>query len=196
MMLRSSQTALFLEEGNKVTINPKALLIPEFNDVYSRDYSKDKKKALKEFAYMYYVADYTSEYNSYGLTKESQLGIDIFMNREYKPDPVLQRAIDKYQKLQETPSMQYLLAIRNRVQRVIQFLDSAEINDQSEEGKYKNPFITIDKVTKVFNELEDVIEKLEKWEKKVFDEETDMKIRGGGDLNVFEDPTKADWLRK
>ena len=199
MMLRNSQTTLFSAEGNKVVINPKALLIPEFNDIYQEDKSKEKKKALKEFAYMYYVADYSSEYNAYGLGKETQIGIDIFMNRNYKPDPILQRAIDKYQKLQETPSMQYLIAIRNRVQRVIQFLDNAEIVEkENKEGdiKYKNPFVTIEKVTKVFNELEDVIEKLEKWEKKVFEEEEDMKIRGGGMLNIFEDPSKADWLRK
>lgn len=177
-------------------INPKALFIPEFDDIYRRDTTSSKKRALKEFAYIYYIADYLSEYNAYGLSKERQICIDIFENRNYKPDPLIVKAIEKYQKLQETPSMQYLIAIRNRVQKIIQYLDNAEIKDQDKDGAYKNPFLVIDKVTKVFNGLEDTIEKLEKWEKKVFDEEEDMKIRGGGNLNVFEDPTKADWLRK
>jgi hypothetical protein len=183
-------------EGDKIVINPKALLIPEFTDLYERDRSAGKKKAAKEFAYIYYIADYKSEYNAYGLAKEKQLGIDIFQQRNYKPDPMVKKAIDKYIKLQETPSMQYLIAIRNRVQRVIQFIDKAEIENKDIEGTYKNPFITIEKVTKVFRELEDVIEKLEKWEKKVFDEEEEMQIRGGGMLNAFENSEDAKWLKR
>jgi len=178
-------------------INPKALLIPEFNDIYRRDRTSAKKHALKEFAYIYFMADYSSEYNAYGLSKQEQLGIDIFSRKSYKPDLLIKKAIDKYEQLQETPSMQYLKAIRNRVQRVISFLDNAELQEgPDKDGAYTNPFIKIDKLTKVFNELEDVIEKLEKWEKKVFDEEEEMKIRGGGNINVFEDPGKADWLKK
>ena len=196
MITKNSPSDLFISQDDKVIINPKALFIPEFNDIYFRDKSIGKKKTLKEFAYVYYIADYKSEYNSYGLSKESQLGIDIFMNRKYKPDELISKAITKYQKLQETPSMQYLLAIRNRVQKVIQFLDGAEMDEKNPDGSYRNPFMRIEQVTKVFKELEDVIEKLEKWEKKVFDEEDTMKIRGGGVVNAFENPEDAKWLFK
>jgi len=194
MTVKNNPGDLFIYQDDKIIVNPKALFIPEFYDIYYRDRSVGKKRALKELAYVYYISDYKSEYNAYGLSKEVQLGIDIFMNRKYKPDEYVQKAIDKYQKLQETPSMQYLIAIRNRVQRIIQFLDTAEVEDRDKEGKFKNPFIKIGEVTKIFNELEDVVEKLEKWEKKVFEEEDDMKIRGGGVLNAFEDPESAKWL--
>lgn len=196
MTSKEEQNDFFILINDKVAINPKTLFIPEFSDIYERDRSAGKKKALKEFAYIYYMGDYKSPYNAYKLSKEKQLGIDIFMNRNYKPDQYVKKAIEKYQRLQESPSMQYLIAIRNRVQKVIQYLDNAEIVETDKEGKYKNPFITIEKVTKVFNELEDVVEKLEKWEKKVFDEEEDMQIRGGGVLNAFENPEDAKWLEK
>ena len=193
---KSGSNDLFLMVDDRITINPKALLISDFNDIYIRDRSAGKRRALKEFAYIYYMADYQSEYNAYGLSKETQLGIDIFMEHKYKPDLLVKKAIEKYEKLQETPSMQYLIAIRNRVQKIIQFLDSADIKEKDSDGTYKNPLMQIDKVTKVFNELENVIEKLEKWEKKVFDEEEDMKIRGGGELNAFENPEDAKWIFK
>ena len=193
---KSGSNDLFLMVDDRITINPKALLISDFNDIYIRDRSAGKRRALKEFAYIYYMADYQSEYNAYGLSKETQLGIDIFMEHKYKPDLLVKKAIEKYEKLQETPSMQYLIAIRNRVQKIIQFLDGAEIKEKDSDGTYKNPLMQIDKVTKVFNELENVIEKLEKWEKKVFDEEEDMKIRGGGELNAFENPEDAKWIFK
>ena len=193
---KSGSNDLFLMVDDRITINPRALLISEFNDIYIRDRSAGKKRSLKEFAYVYYMADYQSEYNAYGISKETQLGIDIFMDRKYKPDLIVQKAIDKYQKLQETPSMQFLIAIRNRVQKVIQFLDKADVKMENKEGNYVSPWGTIDKVTKVLNDFENIIEKLEKWEKKVFDEEEDMKIRGGGVLNAFENPEDAKWIFK
>lgn len=184
----------FLMEGDKVVINPKVLCVPEFAKIYDEDRSQGKRKALKEFRYVYFMSDYKSEYNAYGLNKDSQLGLEIFNNKNYRPDPDVQAAMEKYEMLQNTPSMQYLKACRSRTNNLIKFLTNAEVQDKDKEGNYKNPFIQIDKVTKVLNELEDVVEKLEKWEKKVFEEEEDMQIRGGGKVNVFEDPQNAKWI--
>ena len=196
MISKNSENSFFIIDNDKVQINPKVLLIPEFAYLYERDHSQYKKKVLKEFAYIHYVADYKSEYNAYGLTKNQQIALDIFGNKKYKPDQYVLKAIDKYQDLQKTSSMRYLESIRNRVDRVIAFLDNADQVSIDKEGIYINPFLTIDKVTKVLNELEDVVEKLEKWEKKVFEEEEDMQIRGGGILNAFEDPENAKWIVK
>ena len=197
MTVKNNQQALFILENDKVLVNPKALLIPEFMMLWDRDHSIGKKKALKEFAYIYYVADYKTECNAYGLSKETQLGIDIFQNRKYEPDQFVKAAITKYELLQETTSMRYLKSMRQRVNTIIAFLDNAQIKDfkkDGEETKPINPFLTIDKITATMSKIEDTLESLEKWEKKVFDEEEDMKIRGGGMLNVFEDPDSAHWI--
>ena len=196
MTARESNTSLFIFVDGKVSIAPKALFIPEFADIYNRDRSAGKKRAEKEFAYVYFMGDYKSEYNAYGIEKAKQVGIDIFMNRKYEPDQIVKKAIEKYEELQNTASMKYLIAIRNRVNRIISFLDHAEVEDKSKDGSYKNPFVSIEKVNKILNDLESTMEKLEKWEKKVFDEEVDMQIRGGGVLNVFENPEDAKWMFK
>jgi hypothetical protein len=197
MTVKNSQQSLFILEDDKVHINPKALVISEFSDLWERDKSPGKKKAIKEFAYIYYIADYKSEYLRYGLSMETQLGIDIFQNRNYKPDPMVKIAIVKYEQLQETPSMRYLKSVRKRVNGIIDYLDTAQIKDtkmRGEETVPENPFISIDKITATMSKVEDIIETVEKWEKKVFDEEEEMKIRGGGMLNAFEDPESAKWL--
>jgi hypothetical protein len=197
MIARNNNNSIFILEGYKVLINPKALMIPEFSDIWERDHSVGKKKATKELAYVYYMADYKSEYNSYGLSKDTQLGIDIFQNRNYKPDPYISKAIDKYKVLQETPSMRYLLSMRQRVNNIIDYLDTVQIRDKKKDGeeiKPVNPFITIDKITATMSKIEDTLESIEKWEKKVFEEEEDMKIRGGGVVNAFEDPESAKWI--
>ena len=201
-MTTNSSNSLFIIEGEHITINPKALVIPEFSDLWSRDTSQWKKKAIKEFAYVYYMADYKSEYNAYGLSKETQLGIDIMMKKDYKPDLYVQKAIDKYKFLQETPSMRYLISMRQRVNGLIDYLDNVQIKDKkrkkNEDGTidetYINPFISINEIVKTMGTMEETIESIEKWEKKVFDEEEEMKIRGGGMLNVFEDPDSAKWI--
>lgn len=196
MTQKNNETSFFIIEGERVSINPKALLIPEFAFIHERDRSQNKRKSIKEFAYVYYMADYKSEYNAYGLNKQEQVGKDIFGNKRYKPERYVIDAIEKYKELQKSPSMRYLEAIRNRVNRLISFLDGANTTDKDKDGNTISPWATIDRVTKVLNELEDVVEKLEKWEKKVFDEEEDMQIRGGGILNAFENPEDASWLFK
>ena len=67
-----------LESGKVVNINPKVLLIPEFSRLHSRDKTKGKARSLKEFAFIYFMSDFESEYNAYGLDKEEQLADDIF----------------------------------------------------------------------------------------------------------------------
>lgn len=193
-MIARSEEYFFIVEGDKLSINPKVLTIPEFAIIYEADRSTGKRKAIKELRYVYFMADYKSEYDVYGINKQSQLGFDIFGNKNYKPDPEVKIAIERYKKGQDTKSMQYLIAVRSRTDKLISYLTNIEVIDKDKEGNYKNPFVTIDKVTKVLNELEDVVEKLEKWQKKVFEEEEDMSIRGGGKLNTFEDPESASWI--
>lgn len=203
-MTIKDNSSLFILEGERVVINPKALMIPEFSDLYIRDKSPGKKRSLKELSYVYYMADYKSEYNAYGLSKETQLGVDIMNQRDYKPDPYVQKAIDKYKVLQETPSMRYLISMRQRVNSLIDYLDNAQVKDKKKkknedgttEETYLNPFISINLIVSTMGKLEETIESIEKWEKKVFEEEEEMKIRGGGMLNVFEDPNSAKWLGK
>jgi hypothetical protein len=71
---KNSATSFFIIEGDKVLVNPKALLIPEFAFIHERDRSQNKRKSTKEFAYVYYMSDYKSEYNAYGLNKQEQIG--------------------------------------------------------------------------------------------------------------------------
>jgi hypothetical protein len=92
--------------------------------------------------------------------------------------------------------------MRQRVNSVIDYLDSVQIRDKKRNKKedgtfdetYLNPFISINEIVKTMGKLEETLESIEKWEKKVFDEEEEMKIRGGGHVNAFEDPESAKWI--
>ena len=56
--------SLFDYKERNVIVSPEALLIPEFEEIYKRDKSKDKAKAIKELSYIYFISDYKSPYIS------------------------------------------------------------------------------------------------------------------------------------
>jgi hypothetical protein len=165
------------------------LLIPEFKKIWDRDTSKNKDKAIKEFAYIYFVGDYKSEYNIYGIEKRSMVSREVMEDPGYVSDDLIEDAIKKYIKLQETSSMRYLRSIRDMVDSIIKFNDALKFNDSSDTKNY-NPSLA----TKALKDVGSIVEDLEKWEKKVYGEEDQMAIRGGGKVGLFEDPEKATWM--
>ena len=187
MAIQTTGNFFVLKEGKVTTINPKVLLVPEFMRIWNRDKSKENKKALKEFAFIYFMADFDSEYNAYGLDKEEQIADDIFEDPKYQADDLIQDAIDKYEKLQETHSMRMLKSVRKQADRLIRHneLESMKSDDY-------NPA----KAMASMKGFEEVMEQLEKWEKKIAGESGDMIIRGGGNVGLFEDAETATYLKR
>jgi len=178
---------MFIYKDGEVTIEPKMLFIPEFKKIWERDTSKKKEKAKKEFAFIYFMADFKSEYNSYGLEKEDNIAKDIMGNNKYKADELILEAIEKYEKLQETYSMRYLKSVRQTIDSLIKYYEDISY---SKSDKTFSP----EKVIKASTEIEKIIITLEKWERKVQTEEIEMTIRGGGKVGMFEDEDKATWI--
>lgn len=175
---------------DEIVPDPMLMLVPEFKKIWGRDNLKNKSRAKQEFAYIYFIADYKSEYNTFGLEKEESIARDIMKDEKYVPDNIMIEAIEKYEKLQLTSSMRYLKSIRMTVDSLIANLDSMKY-DPNKKEEYKPA-----EITKSLKDIEVILEKLEKWEKKVFEEEEDMIIRGGGKAGMFEDKEKATWLKR
>jgi len=177
-----------LEDGKVVNINPKILLVPEFNRLWNRDKNKNKAKALREFAFIYFIADFESEYNAYGLDKEEQVAEDIFDDRKWLPDQMIQEAIGKYERLQDTHSMRMLKAVRKQADRLIRHNELEAMKGEDFDPKSSMASM---------KGFEEVMEQIEKWERKVYHEEDEMIIRGGGRVGLFEDKeTAAAWTNR
>ena len=96
-------------QNGVLMISPEAVIIKEFKEVWTRDKSKKKEEALKELAYVYHSTDYQSIYRNYHIdTRDSKIKLDIFDDREWKPDSQVNEALNKYRELQTTFSMQLL----------------------------------------------------------------------------------------
>lgn len=53
---------LFKYEGYKITIAPEALLLKPFKQIWQRDRSRNKDKALMELGFIYFFCDTRSDY--------------------------------------------------------------------------------------------------------------------------------------
>lgn len=180
-----------LTKENRVEIEPRMLFIPEFKKIFERDRSKTKSKSQKEFAFIYFMADYKSEYNIYGIEKPVAVKRDIMGNEDYEPDEDILSAIEKYEMLQETTSMRYLKSVRETVNSLMKFYNELRYKSNSTNVTDYDP----GPVTKALKDVELIVEKIEKWEKKVRSEEDSMSIRGGGELNIFEEKETATWMK-
>lgn len=177
---------MFIYKDGKPTIEPKMLFVTEFRRIWERDKSTSKNKASKDLAFIYFMADWKSEYNAYGLEKEELIAQDIMGDPKYRADDSIIEAIGKYETMQDTYSMRYLKSLRKQVDRLISWQENmTAATDKDYDAKA---------VTSAMANIEKFMEQIEKWEKKVLAEEETMQIRGGGKVGIFEDEDKATWI--
>jgi hypothetical protein len=176
-----------LGKGNTVIIKPATLLIKEFKDIVQRDSDSKKPEAIKELAYVYFTADYKSVYLSYASDeRESVIIEDIFGTKsKWTPDEVVKRAVDKYRKLQETPSIRLVQSAHEAIEELINYYKAVDSAATDRMGRFK---YDMTKVTKSIGDLSKVAESLDKLEIKIKRElQESVKARGGELSSLYED---------
>jgi hypothetical protein len=138
--------SLFDYKERNVIVSPEALLIPEFEEIYKRDKSKDKAKAIKELSYIYFISDYKSPYIS-SLSPDAlkrTIGKDFMKDEDYEPDSKILAAIDKYKSIQRTPSMLLLNASLQTVHNLTDYLQNIDLQERDKNDKpiYKPSDVT------------------------------------------------------
>ena len=132
--------SLFDYKERNVIVSPEALLIPEFEEIYKRDKSKDKAKAIKELSYIYFISDYKSPYIS-SLSPDAlkrTIGKDFMKDEDYEPDSKILAAIDKYK------SMLLLNASLQTVHNLTDYLQNIDLQERDKNDKpiYKPSDVT------------------------------------------------------
>jgi len=188
---------LFKYEDNKVVVDLELKIIPEFRSLIAYDKDRYKKNALKEFAYIYFMYDYKSPYVNFSeedrhkkLIKELELDSDWVVHK------TLQKAIDKYIELQETPTVKTLKVTREGlltaskvIGKLKQVIDKSLENISEENDDMTDILNNVEKLLKISSELPKTVNTLQQLEKKVKEEQVgESKIRGGGQVNLFENP--------
>ena len=170
---------LFEIVNHNPSITAEALLIPEFKALYTRDKTKDKRVATNEIGYIYFSVDYQSNYLTFTkAVRDAELGRDFMGDSNYVPDALVRAAMDKYELLQQTPTMRFLKAAQHAQQETEKYFMNINYAERDIKGNavYKGTDVT--KMLKDCAGIKDALDKLIEAVKK--EKSNGSTPRGGG----------------
>jgi len=175
-------------KNSVVIVSPEALVIPEFKQLWDRDTSKNKERAIKELSFIYFTCDYKSPYlASIGQDKVRLIVSKDFMkDSKYRPDIAVENAIEKYKALQATPSMRLLEASVRTIHNLTNYLETVDLQERDKNGK---PIYKPADVTNSLKSIGGIVESLNKVRQQVEREQTSKgTLRGQRQKGNREDP--------
>ena len=174
---------LFKYEGYKLNISEEALLLKPFKEIWQRDKSKNKDKALQELGYIYFISDPRSDYQ-YLVDEEERSkaikegeGIDS----KWKPDKVVLDAITFYKSFKPTSALlledtrAMINGYRLKLREITADMSNLDIKEIKDLGA-------------VIKQIPSLIKDLDEAEKALNSElKTSGRMRGSGEKTLFED---------
>jgi hypothetical protein len=170
-------------ENNILRISPEALVVKEFHDIWKRDKTKTKGRALKELAYIYHSTDYQSIYRNYHPSnRESKIKLDVFGDKEHPLDSLIILAKDKYVELQTTLSMELLADAEIGLTKLRDYFRDVDFSEDESGTVAKNFMANL-------KQLGDVVKGMKSLREEVEKELSDsMQLRGGSTIGNRELP--------
>lgn len=181
---------LFKYENYQITISEEALLLKPFSQIWKRDRSKNKEKALSELGYIYFFCDPRSDYQY--ITSEQQRQKEIIegqgMDLKWKPDKLVEEAMAFYCKFKSTSA--YLLEdTMYAIDKIRTELREMNFKDTDDKGK---PIYTLNTLTATIKMIPGLVKELQEAEKAINSEIFESsKMRGQGEKTIFEDNLNA-----
>lgn len=178
---------LFEVEDNDLKINPYAFGLKPYKALITRN--KDRGKA--ELLYIWYMVDSESDFYNIpddNVRSEEVIKIMTGLPKDWKPDELVQEALNYYRTTTETVSEKVLkntIALLERINDFVTTINPAETyTDKYGNIKFLHDF---KKVMGAAKELPPLIETLKKIKDSVAKEKDDIKVRGQKLKSALED---------
>lgn len=170
----------------KIVITPEILNIPEFKKLWSKDKTKGKIEAFKQFEYIYYVEDFNSPYSIYSHEERvAKVKVDHFKDINYSVDKDLEDACVKYRELNETPLLGLLRDAYDLVQKLRSYFKQVNFNLLDDSGK---PVYSAKDAMANLGKLKEVVVSMKTLEHLVKQEQLDnVRSRGESETGLYED---------
>lgn len=172
---------LFKYEGFEVKISEEALLLKPFKQIWLRDRTKSKSKALNELGFIYFFCDPRSDYQ-YHVDEEERMNAIIEgegLPSNWTPDKVVKDAMDFYLSFKpiSVALLEDMRYLTDKFRKAIKDINFKELDIK----EFKE-------VTAVVKQLTSLIQGLDEAEKAVNSElRESLKMRGQGEKTIFED---------
>ena len=177
---------LFRYEGYKVVISEEAFALKVFRQIWNRDRSVNKDKAIMELGYVYFISDPRSDYQY--IVDEDERSKAIIegegLPSNWKPDKVVTEAIAFYKSLKSTSALllEDTRAVIDNVRKTLRKFSFDDMEDKDRVNAIKSVASTIATIPKLIKDLDEA-------EKAVTSEmqNTSGKVRGQKEKSIFED---------
>ena len=177
---------LFRYEGYKVVISEEAFALKVFRQIWNRDSSVNKDKAIMELGYVYFLSDPRSDYQY--IVDEDERSKAIIegegLPSNWKPDKVVTEAITFYKSLKSTSALllEDTRAVIDNVRKTLREFSFDDMEDKDRVNAIKSVASTIATIPKLIKDLDEA-------EKAVTSEmqNTLGKVRGQKEKSIFED---------
>ena len=177
---------LFRYEGYKLHISEEAFILKPFKELWNRDKTKNKDKALQELGYIYFMCDPRSDYqyivDEEDRSKAIKEGEGI--EPKWKPDNKVIEAMKFYKQFKPVSAL-LLEDTRVAVDKLRQLLRNIDLTEVDDKGK---PIYTLNTVTATIKQIPSLVKDLDEAEKAIAKEimESD-KVRGAQEKSMYED---------
>lgn len=168
-------------EGYKVVIEPELLTLKPFKQIWTRDRTVNKDKALAEIAFIYFMADPRSDYQYLVDDKERMEAIKEGegLPPKWQPDRIVTEAMDFYMSFKPISALLLedtrFMVDKYRKRLKAQEFDDLEIKDLKEVGA-------------LIKQIPPLVKDLDEAEKALNSEmKSSGKMRGSGEKTIFED---------
>lgn len=168
-------------EGYKVVIEPELLTLKPFKQIWTRDRTVNKDRALAEIAFIYFMADPRSDYQYLVDEKERMEAIKEGegLPPKWQPDRIVTEAMDFYMSFKPISALLLedtrFMVDKYRKRLKAQEFDDLEIKDLKEVGA-------------LIKQIPPLVKDLDEAEKALNSEmKSSGKMRGSGEKTIFED---------
>lgn len=177
---------LFKYEGYKIVIEPEALLLKPFRQIWQRDRTVNKDKAMMELGFIYFFCDSRSDYQY--LTDEEQRKEAIKEGEglppKWEPDKVVLAAMEFYSSFKSASEL-LLEDTRYAVDKLRKLLREIDLTQTDDKGK---PIYTLNTITATIKQVPSLVKDLDEAERALAKESINSgKMRGQGEKTIFED---------
>lgn len=160
---------LFVVEGNRVKPNVETLLVSPFKEIWERDETPKKSKAILEFTYIEFMTSAlkSNPYKGYETERRKEILKKDFMGNSWQPDELIEAGINKVNEFQRDGSANYTLyqdalLAKEKLQKFLREFDANERTNSRtlvlKPSDITKGLLDIDKVATSLNSLEKKVE--------------------------------------
>jgi len=180
---------LFEVQEKRVYPYPETLIVSPFKEIWNRDRSQKKERALEELAYIEFMSSKlkSNPYKGYPeSTRPSKIVLDIMKDKSWKPDVKVKEGIKKIEEfqLEASPTLRYYLSVKKASEGLENFFNTVDLTAVN--VKTGNPLYKPKDITSAVNDTSKNTTELNALEKKVHEELFDsVKTKAGKSISVF-----------